>query len=124
MRRSNRKRTPAVYYDEILTAIQLLHQYRAGLSFADFESNVQMKDAILHRLQILTEAARRLTPEDLELCPGPDWKSIRDLGNVIRHDYDGIDLSIIWHILEDKLPPLKAAVEQTMREHFPEIPLL
>jgi uncharacterized protein with HEPN domain len=38
------------------------------------------------------------------------WRQIRDLGNLLRHAYDKVDLEIIWHTITDDLPPLKAAV--------------
>jgi uncharacterized protein with HEPN domain len=119
--RSNR--TPAVYYDDILQAIKLLEGYGAGLTLAGFEADQGKQDAILYRLLVLTEAAHRLHEEELALCPGPDWRRIQDLGNIIRHAYDAIDRATIWGIVQSNLPALKIAVERTMREHFPDIPL-
>ena len=116
-------RTPAVYFADILNSIELLEQYIRGVDQAGLRTDMKIRDAILHRLLIVTEAARRLKPEDLDLCPGPDWRNIRQLGNIIRHVYDAIDLLTIWNILQDDLPSLKLAVEKTMRQHFPDIPL-
>jgi uncharacterized protein with HEPN domain len=119
--RSNR--TPAVYFDDILQAIALLHGYCAGLDFAGFEENQEKQDSILHRLLVLTEAAHRLREDELALCHGPNWRKIQDLGNIIRHAYDAIDRATIWGIIQTDLPQLKIDVERTMREHFPHIPL-
>ncbi len=117
--RSNR--TPAIYYDEMLSAISRLEGYCGGLSFAAFEADPAKQDSIFYRLLVLTEAARRLLPDELALCPAPDWRKICDFGNVLRHAYDTLDLLQVWEILRDELPPLKAAVQQTMREHFPDV---
>jgi len=116
------KHTPVVYFAEILSSIELLEQYTQGVEQASIELDMKSRDAILHRLLILTEAAYRLLPEDMALCPGPDWRNIRQLGNIIRHVYDAIDFATIWNIIHDDLPPLRASVEQTMREHFPDVP--
>jgi uncharacterized protein with HEPN domain len=115
-------RTPAVYFADILHSIELLEQYTQGVDQAALHTDTKLRDAILHRLLIVTEAAHRLKPEDLDLCPDPDWRNIRQLGNVIRHVYDAIDLAAIWNVLHDDLPPLKLAVEQTLRVHFPDVP--
>ena len=40
--------------------------------------------------------------------------SIRSLGNVLRHAYDGVDPSIIWRIVRDDLGGLKRALEQAL----------
>ena len=116
-------RTAAVYFDEMLTAIARIDQYTTGEAFSQFEQDMQTRDSVLYRLLVLAEAARRLTPEELTLCPGPNWRNIRDLGNVLRHAYDAIDFETIWNILQNDLPPLKQAVERTLREHFPDSPL-
>jgi uncharacterized protein with HEPN domain len=119
--RSNR--TPAVYFDDILRAIALVQSYSAHLDLAGFEADQGKQDAILYRMLVLTEAAHRLHEDELTLCPGPDWRKIIDLGNVIRHAYDAIDRATIWEIIQTDLPPLKVIVEHTMRQHFPDIPL-
>ena len=120
--RSNR--TPAVYFDDILRAINLVQGYVLDIDLAGFEEDQAKQDAVLYRMLVLTEAAHRLHEEELALCPGPNWRNIQDLGNVIRHAYDAIDRSTIWAIIENDLPPLRVAVERTMRQHFPDIPLL
>ena len=117
--RSNR--SPAVYYDEMLSAISRQEEYCDALSFATFESDPAKQDSIFYRLLVLTEAASRLLPDELALCPSPNWRKIRDFGNVLRHAYDSLDLLQVWEILHDELPPLKEAIEQTMQGHFPDV---
>ena len=114
------KRTPALYFDEILRAIERIDRYVAGTSFSGFEQDLGKQDSVYYRLLVLTEAARRLSPEELALCPGPDWRSIRDLGNVLRHAYDSLDPRTIWNVIQNDLPPLKQEMVLTLREHFPE----
>jgi uncharacterized protein with HEPN domain len=38
------------------------------------------------------------------------WKDIAGIGNILRHDYQRVDASIIWKAIKDDLPPLKAAL--------------
>ena len=113
-------RSPAGYFADIFRATQRLQQSVAGLSYLDFEEDQQKQDSVYYRLLVLSEAARRLTAEDHQLCPGPSWRTICDLGNVLRHAYDAIDLQTVWDILHQDIPPLKEAVERTLRGHFPE----
>ena len=60
-----------------------------------------------------------LKPEDEYLCPGPDWRKIRGMGNILRHDYEGIEADKIWNTVRDDLPSLKAAVTKALATHFP-----
>ena len=38
------------------------------------------------------------------------WKDIAGIGNILRHDYQRVDASIIWRAVKDDLPPLKEAL--------------
>jgi uncharacterized protein with HEPN domain len=42
------------------------------------------------------------------------WRQIRDLGNLLRHAYDKVDLEIIWRTVTDDLPPLRNAVMRAL----------
>jgi uncharacterized protein with HEPN domain len=42
------------------------------------------------------------------LLPGQPWKGIRGLGNRLRHAYDQIDTAILWNVVSERLPSLKA----------------
>ena len=79
------------------------------LSFASFESNELVVDAVERCLSRISEAAVKLGIEADEVAPGPQWGEIRGLGNHLRHAYHVVDLSIIWEIIEDDLPPLEEA---------------
>ena len=51
-----------------------------------------------------------------ELAPDQPWSEIRSLGNVIRHEYDVLDIEIIWNIVKNDLPPLRKAVEGAIKK--------
>jgi uncharacterized protein with HEPN domain len=78
-------RHPAIYFDEILKAIEKIDYYMGGISYPTFEILDEKQASVYYRLLVLTEAAHRLKPEELALCPGPNWRRLLDLGNVLRH---------------------------------------
>jgi uncharacterized protein with HEPN domain len=47
-------------------------------------------------------------------CPSQPWADIRGIGNRLRHGYDNIDIRVIWNTAQARLPPLKAAVQNTL----------
>jgi uncharacterized protein with HEPN domain len=59
---------------------------------------------------VIGEAAVRLGREAPLVVPDVPCRQIRDLGNLLRHAYDKVDLEIIWRTVTDDLPPLKAAM--------------
>ena len=114
------KRNPAVYFLDILHAIELIETYLKDVSFPAFEANVEKQDSVNRRLQILAEASHRLRDEDKMLCSDTDWRAIRGLGNRIKHEYDSIELDIVWEIIHKDLPNLNQSVTDILRKHFPE----
>jgi uncharacterized protein with HEPN domain len=68
--------------------------------------------ALLQLLQILGEAARRITPQTQSAHPEIAWAQIIALRNRLIHGYDAIDFDILYAILRTDLPVLVAQLEQ------------
>jgi uncharacterized protein with HEPN domain len=58
----------------------------------------------------------RLSEELKTLHPEVDWRGIAGFRNVIVHDYLGVDLEIVWEIVERDLPVLELAVRSMLEE--------
>ncbi len=59
--------------------------------------------------EIICEAARKIGPEVETLCPGLPWAQIRGMGNRMRHEYDELSTVVLWGVIREDLPPLRAA---------------
>ena len=64
-------------------------------------------EAILHRIG---EAVSRLDSSFTEAHPEVAWRRMKGMRNVIAHDYDLVDHSILWNALESDLPREAAAI--------------
>jgi uncharacterized protein with HEPN domain len=58
-------------------------------------------------------------PRVRERQPSVDWAKIGGLRDVLIHQYFGIDLDILWDIIERKLPALDVSVRALLREPNP-----
>ena len=118
MRSSARQRLPsdksARYFEDILDNIARIERFTAGLDFEAFLGNEQVAFAVFHALLIISEAARRLGAEGEALAPDQPWRAIRSLGNVLRHEYQVLDVQVIWRIVTTDLPALKRASEEAL----------
>jgi uncharacterized protein with HEPN domain len=70
--------------------------------------------AVERKLLVISEAAIRLGQEAELRCPGPPWSEIRGIGDCLRHQYDAIELPVVWKTVRDDLPPLRAAALRTL----------
>lgn len=106
---------PARWLRDISENIDRIERFTAGVAPETLEEHEQAFFAVLHALLIISASARRLGAAAETLAPGPPWRSIRDLGNVLRHAYDGVDPAVIARIVRDDLAGLKQAVERALR---------
>ncbi|MFM9103776.1 MAG: DUF86 domain-containing protein [Cyanobium sp.] len=80
--------------------------YCADLDRAQFEANHLMQDAVLRNLELIGEAATRI-PEDVKLAhPESPWRQIIAMRNQLIHAYLGIDLDVVWDVVQVELPLL------------------
>jgi len=98
--------------DDILEAIDRAEQYIKGLSFDAFSRDQKTIDAVARNLEIIGEAANRLPDEFKEKHSNIEWHKVVGLRHRIIHEYFGIDLAIIWQILQKDLPSLQQALSQ------------
>ena len=93
-----------VYLDDIQEAIDKIARYVAGCSLETFRSEERTVDAVLRNLGVIGEAVRSV-PEDVRSRhPTVDCRKIAGLRDILIHEYFGVDLEIIWDIIENKLP--------------------
>ena len=76
----------------------------------EFLTSHTVQDATLRNLQTMSEATQRLSDEAKLMQPEVEWAKISAFRNVLVHNYLGIDLELVWKVIEDDLPELKGAV--------------
>lgn len=95
------------YINDILEAIDRIESYTTNLTFDDFSESRLYQDAVVRNLEIIGEAVKRLPKELIEKYPGMEWKKIAGLRDILIHAYFGIDIEIVWDVVENKIPELK-----------------
>jgi uncharacterized protein with HEPN domain len=94
---------------DIQEAIERIEKYAArGREIFDHDELIQTW--ILHNLQILGEAARAISADFKQQHSEVSWQQIAGMRNILVHDYFGIDVSIVWAVVERELPVLKQQV--------------
>ncbi len=103
-------------FRDISDAISLIEEFTCGMDSWEFREDPRTIAAVERKLLIISEAAIRLGQEAELRCPGPPWNEIRGIGNWLRHQYDAVELPVVWKTVCDDLPPLKAAVLRTLAQ--------
>jgi uncharacterized protein with HEPN domain len=80
--------------------------YTSGLSFEQFEIDNKTIDAVIRNFEIIGEASNRIDGDFKILNSQIEWAKMRGFRNRIVHDYFGIDLEIVWSIIQDDIEEL------------------
>jgi uncharacterized protein with HEPN domain len=110
------EKSPRLYLEHIREAIAIVERRVSGKTLADLASDDVLRDAIERRIEVISEASRRL-PENMKARhPEVPWHNVAGIGNVLRHEYYSINIDIIWRIATQDLRPLAAAVDALLAE--------
>ena len=69
------------------------------------------QDAIIRKLEIIGEAVKHLSDRTKQRRPEIPWKQIAGMRDRLTHDYFGVDLTLVWVVVEQEVPTLRDAIE-------------
>jgi uncharacterized protein with HEPN domain len=96
--------------DHAVEACQMIR----GRARSDLDQDRQLNLALVRLMEIIGEAAGRVSPETCASEPEIPWPDIVSLRNRLIHGYDEIDFDILWHIIAVDLPPLVQQLEKIL----------
>jgi uncharacterized protein with HEPN domain len=102
-------------FQDIVDNIARIERYTAGMNSLSFVEDQKTYDAVERCLARISEASTKLGSFAESLCPAIPWPKLRALGNVLRHEYDHMEGDRVWFMVEDDLPPLKAASQAALQ---------
>lgn len=83
-----------------------IQKFTNGKTRHDLEHDRLLSLAIVHLLEIIGEAANKVTPDFRAKYSQIPWKSIVEMRNRLIHGYYDIDLDIVWKTVTNEIPPL------------------
>jgi uncharacterized protein with HEPN domain len=101
---------------DIQEAVRRARRYTEGQSYEQFLTDTKTQDAVIRSLEILGEATKKLSPALRESHPEIPWKSLAGIRDKLIHDYFGVNIDIVWQIVEGQFPGLAAQVEAMLMD--------
>jgi len=101
---------------DILKAAKKIIAHTEQLSFEKFSADEWTVDAVLYNFTIIGEAASRLPESFTSAHPELPWVDMRDMRNILVHEYFGVDLSIVWNTIRNDLPILVQKLEAILED--------
>ncbi len=103
------KKDPRVYLVQILERIDRVRQYTAGGKQA-FLDDLRTQDAVIRNFEVIGEAAKRIPEEYRKKESAIPWRALAAFRDVLIHQYEGVNISEVWQIVERDLEPLRQAI--------------
>jgi uncharacterized protein with HEPN domain len=97
------------YLLHVRDAIDAILAYTADGRVA-FDQDRRTQDAVVRNLEIIGEAVKRLSPGLTAQHPDVPWRQIAGMRDKLVHDYFGVDLDLVWAVVEQRLPELRRRV--------------
>lgn len=107
------QRDDALLFD-ILQSAEIARRYLEGIRFEEFEKDIKTQDAVIRRLEIIGEASSKISNETQTTYSDLPWLKMKGMRNFLIHEYDDIDLQIVWDTVFNNLPPLIAELKKIL----------
>ncbi len=110
------KRSDKDYLMDILIACENILSYKEGYNFDMFIKDRKTQDAIIRNIEIIGEAVKNVSEDLKKKYPEIGWKEIAKTRDKLIHAYFGIDLDIVWDIINIDIPRLKDQIKEIIHK--------
>ena len=94
------------YLWDMLEAAREAAEFTSGLTYAGYLENRMVQLAVERSIEIIGEAANRVSPGFREEHPEIPWRKVIAQRNVLVHEYAGIEPALVWEVVHEHLPKL------------------
>jgi uncharacterized protein with HEPN domain len=107
--------TPEVLQHILEEADYLLRSSR-DLSREDFLADETLRRAFVRSLEVIGEAAKKVSPEIREQHPAIEWKAMAGMRDRLIHVYFGVDYELVWSVVTEKISILHEQIASCLSE--------
>jgi uncharacterized protein with HEPN domain len=96
---------------DIVRSARLILEFTKDMDLETFSKDLKTQSSVLYQIVILGEAVNRLSSEFSNKYPQIPITSIRGMRNRVVHEYNEVDVEILWQVTQSNIPDLLKQVE-------------
>ena len=105
---------PKEYIRHILDECSYIISVTENLAFNDFLENETLKRAVVRSLEIVGEATKKIPADFKVKWNSIQWKNMAGMRDRLIHDYIGVNYSIVWDVIKNKIPELHHQISEVI----------
>jgi uncharacterized protein with HEPN domain len=113
------KKDETIYVGHMLDLARLICEKIAGKSRQQYDRDENLRFALVHLIQNIGEAARRVSPDFQQSHPAVAWRQIVGMRHKIVHDYLDVDYDLVWDVVSVDVPQLITKLEEVIPSEGP-----
>lgn len=103
--------------EHMLMAINHIEEFTQDMDYSTFVSDKRTLYATIYNIQVIGEAAYKLTKEFKSAHPELPWPLMEKMRHVLVHDYFRIVPEAVWDVVTDDIPSIKPHIVKLFKEY-------
>lgn len=101
---------------KMIKYIEHIDTYTQGVTYEEFNKNNMLIDACVFNLSQIGELVKNLDSKITDQYKNVPWRQMYGLRNRIVHDYEGVNLKLVWEVITLNMGPLRESLVRIIEE--------
>ncbi len=104
-----------IYLKDIVAAMESIEAFIAEMDVEAFQADDKTASAVMRKLEIIGEAVKQIPLDVRQRYPHIPWREMAGMRDKLIHFYFGIDYSLVWRAITERVPKIKREIQQILQ---------